>query len=513
PRDTLLFTVMATKSQLRTLADLLLNSVNSIETRLASRNLAFPSLATPFDPHTEAESVLRETDMLSAVSQIVAAASQMIAMVRTPVETVMEYSMLYHLPSCLRAAIESNVVEIVGRAGPKGIHIHDIARINGTSPQKLGRILRLLANHHIFREIRRDVFCANRLSSVLDSGKSLEKLDANPQARYENSSGVAALVVMHADEGLKSSAFLTEAFLSPCTAHSTQATDSPWNIAFQTNMFIFDYYDKPKKAHLKVRFSSAMACSTRLEPPAAILAGFDWTKLPVSATVVDVGGGVGATSLIIAKNVPHLNLVVQDRTSVISVAHKYWPYEMIASGRVRLQEHDFFSAQPIRDADVFLLRWIMHDYDDTKAWEILQNLREAATSSTKLVTVDILMPHTCIDDEQDSHYDIPGAFTPSAPGPLLPNMGAANNMKYWLDMQVRDDGADVGTRGMTRLADVRTWKQSGTNIAAVRCVGRMRRMESCAGASHSWLCARSVCLDTHMSEKEASRKMAQPSAR
>ncbi|KAJ7855081.1 hypothetical protein B0H13DRAFT_1903300 [Mycena leptocephala] len=63
-----------------------------------------------------------------------------------------------------------------------------------------------------------------------------------------------------------------------------------------------------------------MACSTKLEPPEAILAGFKWDDLPENSVVVDVGGGVGSTALIIANAFPHLSVVVQDRSSVIEDA-------------------------------------------------------------------------------------------------------------------------------------------------------------------------------------------------
>jgi hypothetical protein len=38
------------------------------------------------------------------------------------------------------------------------------------------RILRLLATNHIFTEVSPDVFANNRLSSALDTGKSVEEL-------------------------------------------------------------------------------------------------------------------------------------------------------------------------------------------------------------------------------------------------------------------------------------------------------------------------------------------------
>ncbi|KAJ7872708.1 O-methyltransferase [Mycena leptocephala] len=425
------------KSHLRLLGELILESIHTIECRLDAECVEFPALAQPFNPNSRAEAVLLEDGMLAATSQIVAAASQLIAMVRSPVQTIMENSMLFHLPSCMRAAIESNMVEIIRESGAQGIHANDIAKMNNTDPVKAARILRLLANHHIFTEIQPDVFSSNRLSSVLDSGKSVVELQEDPNCRHVNTCGISALVLMHTDEAFKGSAYLTEAFTEPATAHSAKATDSPWNIATKTDAFLFDWYDRPENEHRKTRFSFGMACSTKLEPPEAILAGFKWTDLPDGSIIVDLGGGVGSTTLIIAKAVPHVNLVVQDRPSVIEDAKTYWAKagpEFLDSGRVELQVHNFFTPQPLKNAAVFLLRWIMHDWPDTFAVQVLQHLREAAAPETRLVTVDIILPYTCNDLCVTNR--IPGAARAPAPVPLLPNMGAASNMKYWLDFQM-----------------------------------------------------------------------------
>ena len=58
----------------------------------------------------------------------------------------------------------------------------------------LARILRLLATHHIFEEVAPNIFANNSLSLVLDTGKSVQELQNNPEERYDGTSGVAALV-------------------------------------------------------------------------------------------------------------------------------------------------------------------------------------------------------------------------------------------------------------------------------------------------------------------------------
>jgi hypothetical protein len=45
-----------------------------------------------------------------------------------------------------------------------------------TNDHLAARLLRYLAVHHIFREVSPDVFANNRLSSVLDTGKSVEEI-------------------------------------------------------------------------------------------------------------------------------------------------------------------------------------------------------------------------------------------------------------------------------------------------------------------------------------------------
>ena len=52
-----------------------------------------------------------------------------------------------------------------------------------------------------------------------------------------------------------------------------------------------------------------------------IVVGFDWAMIP-NGTIVDIGGGIGTQSLIIAQEYPKLKLVIQDLPSVIEDAKK-----------------------------------------------------------------------------------------------------------------------------------------------------------------------------------------------
>lgn len=106
--------------------------------------------------------------------------------------------------------------------------------------------------------------------------------------------------------------------------------------------------------------------------------------------------------------------------------------------------HDFFTAQPVKNAAVFLLRVILHDWPDAHARMILLKLREAATEETKLVLADFVLPLACVDDfgSGGSGGDgvlegVEGADSMLAPAPLLANLGKASANAYWMDLTVR----------------------------------------------------------------------------
>jgi hypothetical protein len=99
--------------------------------------------------------------------------------------------------------------------------------------------------------------------------------------------------------------------------------------------------------------------------------------------------------------------------------------------------HDFFEPQPIKNAALFLLRVVLHDWPDSFARRILHQLREAAKPSTKLLIADFVLPLAC-PESMTGLEDVEGAQSLLAPAPLLPNLGKASANVYWMDMTVGD---------------------------------------------------------------------------
>ncbi|KAJ6602649.1 O-methyltransferase [Mycena vulgaris] len=455
---------MASPSALRQLSDIIANAVSQIEADYAKASAPLPSLDEPFNPTNPAEAIGMNPSVMTASSLVIAAAAQITAAVSNPALAIINDSLQFHLSSCLRAAATLNVVEILREAGPNGLDVEKIAKKARTDPDKLARILRLLATHHVFREVTPNVFANNRISSVIDKGKPSDVLFEKPAEKFIGTSGLGAYLEHITDEGFKSSAYMTDALIDPNTAFSEEPTATPFSRAFSTNAPIFAWFESPENQERLVRFGIGQAGSTKLESPESILLGLKWDQLPKDAVLVDVGGGVGSTSLTIAKANPTLRIINQDRAPVLEQAKAYWIEHLkshVESNMVEFQAHDFFEPQPVKNANVFLLRQIIHDWPDEAAVKILSALRGSAIPEAKLVIVDQIIPYAT---ESDLVNSIPGTARPAPPAPLLRNMGVASAVPYWADIHMY---ALLNGRERTMGTFVKVCEKAGWKIVQV----------------------------------------------
>ncbi|KAL1604783.1 hypothetical protein SLS60_004323 [Paraconiothyrium brasiliense] len=118
-----------------------------------------------------------------------------------------------------------------------------------------------------------------------------------------------------------------------------------------------------------------------------LISSFDWDSVK---KVVDVGGGIGDTALEIVRNTKDTVCVVQDLPDVISQAKEKLTAEQ--QERVILMSHNFFESQPVDDADVFFLRWILHDWADEAAVKILRLLIPALKPGASIILQEFIVP-------------------------------------------------------------------------------------------------------------------------
>ncbi len=92
----------------------------------------------------------------------------------------------------------------------------------------------------------------------------------------------------------------------------------------------------------------------------------------------------------IAQAHPALKLIVQDRPDVIEAAKESeLPKDLI--GKVEFMAHDFFTEQPV-EADVYLFRYIFHNWPDAYAVKILRQLVPVLRPGVRVVVNDHLLP-------------------------------------------------------------------------------------------------------------------------
>ncbi|KAJ8501510.1 hypothetical protein ONZ45_g12125 [Pleurotus djamor] len=450
-------------SPLRQLSNLISESVGQIDAAFEKAGLEYPSLDAPFNPTTASEQLSLSPEAVQASMIIVAACAQLGATVKVPVLTLYDVVGGFHLSSALRAAVESNVVEIL-RENPDGLHAKAIAAQNGMDPIIITRVLRTLATHHVFKEVTPDVFANNRLSSMMDTMKSVKEIQADPVNKHVGTPGISALIEHSGDEMLKGSAYLTEVLLDRKKSTSEAPEDSPMMFAFKSNKPCWEWFEEPGNEHRLKRFAAAMEGSSKADPPNAIHMGFKWGDLPKDTVVVDVGGGLGHTTMKIAQEHKHLKYIVQDRPLVIDQATQHWKAALpsaLTDGSVQLQAHDFFTPQVVKNAGVFICRMVCHDYGKTKSTQILSQLRKAATPTTKLLLIEQVVPYACVDkDAGAAAQSIPGAQQLEPPKPLLANLGKANAIAYIGDLQMYTGvGGEERTIGTwVELTQAAGWK-------------------------------------------------------
>ncbi|KAH7909090.1 S-adenosyl-L-methionine-dependent methyltransferase, partial [Hygrophoropsis aurantiaca] len=427
------------------------------------REIDFPNPYVPYDPSSPAELLAAHPQAAAAASRIVAACGQLATIVQKPFLVLCDASMGYNLPASLRLLEHIHIVEILREAEdarlfapPKGLHVNDIARIireNTNTARvdevRLAHALRLLATHHLLRETAPDVFAGSRVSSLLDTGKTVASCFANPGKKYEDTDGVAAFSISP----------LSNPKPLPQIDPETIETLPAFNIAFQTSAPFFEWLEdggkdvRAGRSFLPLNTNIATELTRPTIHPTSMKTGFDWSSLPQGATIVDVGGGIGSTTMLLAR------AFVQDRPVVVGLGLQAWRAqcpEMLDEGRVEFQEHDFFAPQPVLRPALFLLRVVLHDWPDDAARRILLRLRDAAGDETKLIIADHVLPLACVDEEV-SEKD---AEKTLAPAPLLPNLGKASANAYWLDLTMHSifNGKERTLRELCALALSAGWR-------------------------------------------------------
>lgn len=260
------------------------------------------------------------------------------------------------------ALAELRVVDAL-KAGPRAAD--EVAKEVGADAGHLYRLLRAATHFDIVREE------PNRCFSLLPLGTAL--------CDVENES-LRDFIILQGRVGWRFWGRLTDAVRQGRTA-----------IEIETGKKPFEYL--LGEENVRHTFNRAMTAVSSVAAE-AFVAAYDLSGF---GTIVDVGGGHGRLLSAMLQAAPSAQGVLFDLPEVVAEAPAVLE-SLGTQARVRVVGGSFFDSVPA-GGDLYVMRAIIHDWDDAEALKILQSVRKAASPSSKLVLYE-----TVVTAPNDKHF-------------------------------------------------------------------------------------------------------------
>ncbi|TSA25669.1 MAG: methyltransferase [Bacteroidetes bacterium] len=265
-----------------------------------------------------------------------------------------KFQYLYLLP-CLHVAAELNVAGLLQNGNRK---VENLASETNVNAESLYRVLRVLASHGIFREHADKTFSNTRLSRPLMEGPE--------SLRHMLRHHLGPLNWAITGELLESVRTGTDGF----------------NRKYGKN--IYDYLAGDSDRFALFDQSMADLSSLGLAP---LLQAYSFSQF---TTLADIGGGDGASLISILQICPNLRGILFDLPAALTKA-KEMLHHTDLENLITLIEGNFMEAVP-SGADGYLLKHVLHNWDDQHCVAILSNIRKVMPEQGKLIVVEMLVP-------------------------------------------------------------------------------------------------------------------------
>lgn len=239
------------------------------------------------------------------------------------------------MTKALAAVVDAGVPEALAN-GPR-----PVSELRG-DPDTLHRLLRALASDGVFRETEPGVF---------------EHTDLSRQLLAPGWSEFA-----HLFGGV---------FFEATTDLDASTSEAPFPGRFETGFWAWLAEHPAERA----TFDAAMA-GERLRP-AERLADLEWREGEV---VVDVGGGNGALLAALIRLRPEVRGIVLDLPETVRD-------EEALGDRIEFAAGSFFESVP-EGADAYVLKWIIHDWEDEESVAILRTCRQAMSTAAVVLVIE-----------------------------------------------------------------------------------------------------------------------------
>ena len=301
-------------------------------------------------------------------------------------DTVTPQAIIRQLCMGLRASQVAYIaaqLELADHLADHPMTTQSLATATSTDPASLRRVLRALVAVGVLAEAEPDLFSLTAVGQLL---------------RSDNSQSLKALVL-----------FLTGDVRWRCWGDLLESVRTGQPAAQRVlGMSGFDLGAvNPEFAKIH---AAAMAATSAIVGP-AICQAYDFSRF---TCVVDVGGGSGQFLTDILRVNPRLQGVLFDLPHIVAHA----PPILTAAGvadRCRIESGSFFESVPA-GGDAYVLKYIIHDWDDPRAGAILATCRRAMPSNGAVLVVERLLPHRAKTGIQTDDYFIDLEMLATTPG-------------------------------------------------------------------------------------------------
>jgi hypothetical protein len=238
------------------------------------------------------------------------------------------------------------------------VHTDQLAEATGAHARSVYRVLRSLASLGIFRETASQTFENTPISELLRSDV--------PNSMRNTAMFMAAPWHYNVFENLK---------------HSVMTGEPAWETTHGEE--VFDWLaGRPEEAQI---FNNCMSeLSFGAAPP--IVEGYDFSGI---GTLADIAGGHGYLLSQILKANPGVRGILFDMAPVIEGADATLEQNGVAD-RVEKISGDFFKEVPA--ADAYIMKHIIHDWDDGRSVTILKNIHRAMIGEGKVLLAEMVVP-------------------------------------------------------------------------------------------------------------------------
>jgi hypothetical protein len=258
----------------------------------------------------------------------------------------------YQVTQAIHVAAVLGIADLLGD-GPRTSD--ELAVATNSHPETLYRLLRALAGVGVFREEQ------ERRFSLTDLGACLRSDAPEPIGGW-------AVFVGESYHWQAWSALL----------HSVRTGENAFQHVHGTDPWTF----RARHPELSAGFDRAMTDISR-QLSAAILAAYEFGRF---GRLVDVGGGNGAFLAAVLAQHPAMRGVLFDQPHVVSGAGLVLAAAGVAD-RCQVVGGSFFEAVP-EGGDAYLLKAILHDWEDAPCVQILRTCRQAMADGTALLVVE-----------------------------------------------------------------------------------------------------------------------------